>query len=431
MIEQSDLDNILRRGVSEIIVKDDFVRLLEEGKPLRLKMGFDPSRPDIHLGHAVGLRKLRQLQDIGHQVVLIVGDWTAQIGDPSGQSATRQMLTAEEVNANAQTYLDQFFKIVDKQRTETVWQSEWFGKFTLANVFDLTRRFTVAQFLARNDFEKRFHAQQPIAITELLYPLLQAYDSVAINSDVEFGGTDQMFNILVGRDLQAMMGQTQQHCFIMPLLVGTDGVQKMSKSLGNYIGIDEKPEEMYGKIMSIPDGLLLDYFELLTDISYNELTEIRNNVETNKANFMELKKYLSLNIVTQFHSRQYALNAQKSFEQIYQRRDIPEDVPALKISFSSPETGPNAEILSRKTESGSRSSDSESTPSSASVNVERLLIQGGLSSSRSDAKRLIAQGGVTINGLVQTDDSAEVKNGDVIRVGRHRFLRIEDIDTHN
>ena len=198
MIETSDLDNILRRGVSEIIVKDDFVRLLKEGKPLRLKMGFDPSRPDIHLGHAVGLRKLRQLQDIGHQVVLIVGDWTAQIGDPSGQSATRQMLTAEEVNANAQTYLDQFFKIVVKQRTETVWQSEWFGKFTLANVFDLTRRFTVAQFLARNDFEKRFHAQQPIAITELLYPLLQAYDSVAINSDVEFGGPDQMFNILVG-----------------------------------------------------------------------------------------------------------------------------------------------------------------------------------------------------------------------------------------
>lgn len=431
MIETSDLDNILRRGVSEIIVKDDFVRLLKEGKPLRLKMGFDPSRPDIHLGHAVGLRKLRQLQDIGHQVVLIVGDWTAQIGDPSGQSATRQMLTAEEVNANAQTYLDQFFKIVDKQRTETVWQSEWFGKFTLANVFDLTRRFTVAQFLARNDFEKRFHAQQPIAITELLYPLLQAYDSVAINSDVEFGGTDQMFNILVGRDLQAMMGQSQQHCFIMPLLVGTDGVQKMSKSLGNYIGIDEKPEEMYGKIMSIPDGLLMDYFELLTDISYNELTEIRNNVEKNNANFMELKKYLSLNIVTQFHSRQYALSAQKSFEQIYQRRDIPEDVPALKISFRSPETGPNAEILSRKTDSASSSSGSENTTGYVSVNVERLLIQGGLSSSRSAAKRLIAQGGVTINGLVQTDDSAEVKNGDVIRVGRHRFLRIEDIDTHD
>ncbi len=417
--------------MSEIIVKDDFVRLLKEGKPLRLKMGFDPSRPDIHLGHAVGLRKLRQLQDIGHQVVLIVGDWTAQIGDPSGQSATRQMLTAEEVNANAQTYLDQFFKIVDKQRTETVWQSEWFGKFTLANVFDLTRRFTVAQFLARNDFEKRFHAQQPIAITELLYPLLQAYDSVAINSDVEFGGTDQMFNILVGRDLQAMMGQSQQHCFIMPLLVGTDGVQKMSKSLGNYIGIDEKPEEMYGKIMSIPDGLLMDYFELLTDISYNELTEIRNNVEKNNANFMELKKYLSLNIVTQFHSRQYALSAQKSFEQIYQRRDIPEDVPALKISFRSPETGPNAEILSRKTDSASSSSGSENTTGYVSVNVERLLIQGGLSSSRSAAKRLIAQGGVTINGLVQTDDSAEVKNGDVIRVGRHRFLRIEDIDTHD
>ena len=248
-----DLHHIIRRGVSEIIVESEFVERMQEGKPLRLKMGFDPSATDIHLGHAVGLRKLRQLQDIGHKVILIVGDWTAQIGDPSGRSATRPMLTAEEVQKNAETYMAQFFKIVDRDRTETRWQSEWFGKFTLTDVIGLTSRFTVAQFLAREDFANRFKANQPIAITELLYPLLQAYDSIAIESDVEFGGTDQMFNLLVGRDLQGMLGQRPQQCFLMPLLPGTDGVQKMSKSLGNYIGIDEPPNDLYGKTMSLPD----------------------------------------------------------------------------------------------------------------------------------------------------------------------------------
>ena len=222
--DKAYVQQILTRGVSDIIVKDELIKLLEEGKPLRLKMGFDPSRPDIHLGHAVGLRKLRQFQELGHKVILIVGDWTAQIGDPSGQSATRQMLTAEEVRKNAETYMEQFFRVIDKDKTQTVWQSEWFGKFDLAKVFDLTRRFTVAQFLARDDFAQRFKAQKPIAITELLYPLLQAYDSVEIESNVEFGGTDQRFNLLVGRELQGMMGQTPQQCLIMPLLVGTDGI---------------------------------------------------------------------------------------------------------------------------------------------------------------------------------------------------------------
>ena len=274
-IDPKTLQSVIRRGVSEIIVEEEFVRRLQEGAPLRLKMGFDPSRPDIHLGHAVGLRKLRQLQDLGHQVILIVGDWTAQIGDPSGQSVTRPMLTAEEVRGNAESYMRHFFKVVDKERTQTVWQSEWFGQFTLANVFDLTRRFTVAQFLARDDFAQRFRAQRPIAITELLYPLLQAYDSVAIQSDVEFGGTDQKFNLLVGRDLQGMMGQTQQQCFTVPILVGTDGEQKMSKSLDNYIGVDEPPNDMYGKVMSISDSLMMDYFYLITDVPDEELAEMR------------------------------------------------------------------------------------------------------------------------------------------------------------
>ena len=233
---------VLRRGVARIIPEDEFVERLDEGRPLRLKMGFDPSAPDIHLGHAVGLRKLRQLQDLGHTVVIIVGDWTAQIGDPSGRSATRPMLTHEQVVQNAETYLAQFFKIVDRDRAEVRWQSDWFGPFSLADVIRLTSKFTVAQFLQRDDFANRFQANQPIAITELLYPLLQAYDSVAIKSDVEFGGTDQMFNLLVGRDLQEMEGQRPQQCFLMPMLPGTDGVQKMSKSLGNYIGIDEPRE---------------------------------------------------------------------------------------------------------------------------------------------------------------------------------------------
>src|SRR4030043_84553 len=234
-----DLKWLLRRGVTETIVESELLKLLESGKPLRLKQGFDPSCPDIHLGHVVGLRKLSQFQKLGHRVVLIVGDWTAQIGDPSGVSATRSMLSAEEVQANAKTYMDQFFKVVDKDKTEVRWQSEWFGKFGLEDVIKLTSKFTVAQFLAREDFGNRYSAGRPIAITELLYPLLQAYDSVAIEADVEFGGTDQKFNCLVGRELQQMVGQPPQQVFLVPILVGTDGMMKMSKSLGNYIGVGE------------------------------------------------------------------------------------------------------------------------------------------------------------------------------------------------
>ena len=233
----SNRNDILTRAVSEIIVEDEFVERLDSGIPLRLKMGFDPSAPDIHLGHAVGLRKLRQLQQHGHKVILIVGDWTAQIGDPSGRSQTRQMLAADEVQRNAETYLTQFFKIVDRDQTEIRWQSEWFGAFTRANVIELTSKFTVAQILAREDFSKRFAENHPIAITELLYPLLQAFDSVAIEADVEFGGLDQKFNLLVGRELQEAHNMSPQQCFLMPLLPGTDGKKKMSKSLGNYIGI--------------------------------------------------------------------------------------------------------------------------------------------------------------------------------------------------
>ena len=240
-LDQQTIDRITKRGVAQIIPEDEFIRRLQEGKPLRLKMGFDPSRPDLHLGHVVGLRKLRQLQDLGHELILIVGDWTAQIGDPSGQSDTRTMLSAEDVRENAETYMRQFFKVMDPNRTRAVYQSEWFGKFTLTDVIRLTAHFTVNQFLHRDDFAQRYAAQRPIAVTEMLYPLLQAYDSVAIEADVEFGGTDQLFNLLVGRELQEKVGQRPQLVFTMPLLPGTDGVRKMSKSLDNYIALDETP----------------------------------------------------------------------------------------------------------------------------------------------------------------------------------------------
>ena len=314
MLNPETLDTIVNRGVSDIISREEFVRLLQSGQPLRLKMGFDPSRPDIHLGHVVGLRKLRQLQDLGHRVILIVGDWTAQIGDPSGQSATRPMLTHEQVMENAQSYLRQFFKVVDQDRTQVVEQSEWFGNFTLADVIGLTGRFTVAQFLQRADFAQRFAEQRPIALTEMLYPLLQAYDSVAIESDVEFGGTDQMFNLLVGRELQGMMGQTPQQCFMMPILVGTDGVQKMSKSLDNYVAVDERPEDMYGKIMSIDDSQIVPYFELLTDLPSVELADLKRDISQDSVNPMEHKKRLAWDIACQFHDPQSADAAQAHFE---------------------------------------------------------------------------------------------------------------------
>ncbi|MCH2507467.1 MAG: tyrosine--tRNA ligase [Dehalococcoidia bacterium] len=402
-INPIQLDNILHRGVTDIIVESEFVRLLEEGKPLRLKMGFDPSRPDIHLGHAVGLRKLRELQEIGHQVVLIVGDWTAQIGDPSGQSATRQMLSAEEVRENAQTYLKQFFKVVDKSKTETVWQSEWFGKFTLDNVFDLTRRFTVAQFLARDDFANRYNAQQPIAITELLYPLLQAYDSVAINSDVEFGGSDQRFNLLVGRDLQGMLGQRQQQCFIMPLLVGTDGSQKMSKSLNNYIGVDEPASDMYGKIMSIPDHLIMSYLELTTSTSKQDLTQINKEIQAESVNPMDIKKMLARDIVSQFHDESSARESELTFVRTVQQGNEPEDIKTLFMQFST---------------------NAEDSNKSLTINFVDLITSENLANSKSEAKRLISQNAVSINGVSSNSETNMVHPNDIIRVGRRRFLKI-------
>ncbi|TET43219.1 MAG: tyrosine--tRNA ligase, partial [Dehalococcoidia bacterium] len=288
---------ILKRGVAEIITEAELLRLLNSGRILTLKQGFDPSAPDIHLGHVVGLRKLRQFQELGHKVILIVGDWTARIGDPSGQSATRPMLSPNEIESNAQTYMEQFFKVVDKDKTELRWQSEWFSQFSLDEVIKLTSKFTIAQLLAREDFNKRYGSGNPISLTEMLYPLLQGYDSVAIKADVEFGGIDQKFNCLVGRELQQSTGQPPQQIFLVPLLIGTDGHQKMSKSLNNHIGIAEPPREIYGKVMSIPDSLIVDYFELMTEVPEQEIAEFKEQLKTCSINPMNLKKQLAHEIV--------------------------------------------------------------------------------------------------------------------------------------
>ena len=410
MLGEDVIQKITRRGVQEIISHDEFVRMLQAGKPLRLKMGFDPSRPDIHLGHVVGLRKLHQLQELGHQVILIVGDWTAQIGDPSGQSATRPVLTHDEVISNAESYLRQFFKVVDKDRTQVEWQSEWFGKFGLADVLRLTGKFTVAQFLQRDDFAKRFQEQRPIAITELLYPLLQAYDSVKIQADVEFGGTDQMFNLLVGRELQQMEGQRPQQVFLMPILVGTDGVQKMSKSLDNYVGVEEPPNDMYGKLMSLPDELIVPYFEYLTDAPQEELTSFSSDLAAGSINPMDMKKRLAREITTLFHESAAADAAEENFERVVQRRDLPEEMP----EFAEPSLDPSFDGESRR--------------------LSNIIVDAGLATSAAEAKRLINQGAVQLitesAGDARTferDDRASglgLAHRSVLKVGRRRFVRL-------
>jgi tyrosyl-tRNA synthetase len=427
-VNDSDSHRLLRRGVSEIIVESEFVELLESGRPLRLKIGFDPSAPDIHVGHAVPLRKLRQLQELGHKVVLIVGDWTAQIGDPSGRSKTRPMLTHEEVLANAETYMAQFFKIVDRARTETRLQSDWFGPFTLADVIRLTSRFTVAQILARDDFAKRYKANHPIAVTELLYPLLQAYDSIEVEADVELGGTDQRFNLLMGRDLQEMIGQRAQQCLLMPLLPGTDGVQKMSKSLNNYIGVDDPPNEMYVKTMRLPDfasrpvdeealdrptagtaatrvggrpSLILLFLECLTDVPDSEIAEMRDALEDDAANPMEFKKRLARELVVQFHGRDQASAAERNFERTVQQGGTPDEMAVYRL--------PAAADLSGK-------------------RLSHLLADAGLAASGGEARRLIDQGAVSVNGeTVKANvaaDALALATDDVVRVGRGRYVRI-------
>jgi len=398
---------ILKRGVAEVITEPELMKLLNSGRALTLKQGFDPSAPDIHLGHVVGLRKLRQFQELGHKVILIVGDWTARIGDPSGQSATRPMLSPEEIKNNAQTYMEQFFKVVDKDKTELRWQSEWFSQFTLDDVIKLTRKFTIAQLLAREDFNKRYGSGNPISLTEMLYPLLQGYDSVAIKADVEFGGIDQKFNCLLGRELQQSTGQHPQQVFLVPLLVGTDGHLKMSKSLNNHIGIAEPPQEIYGKVMSIPDSLIVDYFELVTDVPEQEIDNFREQLKTPSANAMNIKKRLAYEIVRQFHGRKAAEKEQEYFEKKYQKRELHKVETRVSIKAS-------VRVIQRR-------------------DIPKWLVNNKFANSMSDARRLLAQGAVQIikpDGTRQVvkDENIEIEPGDRIKVGKLHLAEIIDAD---
>lgn len=390
---------ITTRAVAEIIPRDEFVAALRSGRALRLKMGFDPSAPDLTLGHAVGLRKLRQLQELGHTVVVIVGDWTARIGDPSGQSKTRPMLTADEVKVNAETYLRQFSKIVDRELTETRWQSEWFDGFTLTTVVNLAAKFTVAQMLERGDFAERFSAQKPIGIHELFYPLLQAYDSVAVEADAEFGGTDQTFNLLVGRELQPDFGQRPQAVFTVPLLVGTDSV-KMSKSQGNYIALEESPHEIYGKVMSITDMLVGDYFELLTDVPDEQLAVIRETVDQGGAGARDQKMRLAHDLVSQFHGEEAARAAEEEFARTFSKGETPGEALPLELAFDGAAT--------------------------VEVDLIDVLVSAGVVKSKSEVRRLLSQGAVEADGARIDGSRVTLRRGAVIRVGKHRFVRIVD-----
>jgi len=391
------INNIISRGVEEIIPEHEFIDSIQKNNKLRLKMGFDPSAPDIHLGHAVGLRKLRQLQDLGHTVVLIVADWTAQIGDPSGRSDTRPMLTYEQVRYNAESYLKQFFKIVDKSKTEIRWQSEWYGKFKLENIINLTSKFTIAQFLARDDFAKRFKSNHPITLTEFLYPILQAYDSVVIKSDVEFGGTDQKFNLLVGRDLQQKENQKPQQCFLVQIIPGTDGKRKMSKSLNNYIGVTESPFEIYGKLMSIPDELIKLYMLCLTDIDNNIISEFELSMKNQSNNLMDYKKLLANDIVTQYHSVEDANQAADFFKESVQDKNITFNKTNFNLNnFESDEK------------------------------LGKMLFSQNIVSSNSEFKRLLKQNGVKLNGKILSEDIliSKLKNNDKISIGKRKNIQI-------
>ena len=469
--DDETLRRITTRAVAEIVPYQEFVDGLRSGRPMRLKMGFDPTVPVITLGWAVGLRKLRQLQDLGHTVVIIIGDWTARIGDPSGESQTRPMLTAEEVRANSQAILRQFYKVLDEPSTEIRRQSEWFDPFTLTDVVRLSAGFTVAQMLQRDDFAQRYAQHKPIGLHELLYPLLQAYDSVAVEADVEFGGTDQKFNNLVGRELQRAVGQKAgpagegQAVFLVPLLVGLDGVQKMSQSLGNFIAIDDPPHEMFGKLMSIPDSLIMDYFELLTDVPDGELAHIRNSIEKRTENPMDHKMRRAREIVAQFHSEDAAREAEEGFVRVFRKGELPEEgLPSVEIPFKKvasvlltglwirlttwvedlPLSIANARVrfdgvekllfvehvtIVPKRAASEVSAHKQDIEAGLGVVINLAdVIQPALSLSRLQARRLIVQGGVDLDGQKVDREFAFVKDGSVIRAGKHRFARIVDAD---
>lgn len=394
---------VIRRGAVEILVESELEkklqRAVETATPLRIKAGFDPTAPDLHLGHTVLIQKLKQFQDLGHHVMFLIGDFTGMIGDPTGKNETRKPLTREQVLENAQSYKEQVFKILDPDKTEVVFNSAWMGEMSAADMIALASSYTVARMLERDDFHKRFSSQQPIAIHEFIYPLVQGYDSVAMRADVELGGTDQKFNLLIGRELQKQRGQQPQAIVTMPLLEGLDGVNKMSKSLNNYIGITEAPKEIYGKVMSISDELMLRYYELLSDVDLEQLRRIQDGVAGKDGGVhpMESKKALARELVQRFYDAAAATQAQRDFEQQFKRKEIPDDIPAVTISSSEP------------------------------VWICRVMTEAGLVASNGEARRLIKQGAVKIDGDKIADAGLELPVGAkvVVQAGKRRFARVE------
>lgn len=393
---------IISSGIEEIIPAEELEkklkRAIEIDKPLRVKLGLDPSAPDIHLGHAVVLRKLRQFQDLGHLAVLIVGDFTGMVGDPSSRTDARQPLTADEVRTNAITYVNQVCQILDSNKIEVVYNSQWLSKLTMEDVLRLTSCFTVARMLERDDFAKRYQSGRPISLVEFLYPLLQGWDSVIVRADAELGGTDQKFNLLVGRELQREYGQEPQVILTMPLLEGTNGVQKMSKSLGNYIGITEPAKEIFGKVMSIPDNLIIKYFRLATNLDADEIVAIEKGLAAGSLHPGEIKRHLAREIVNLFHGKKLAEQAEEEFNRIFREKEIPLEMPEFSL------------------------------PKDDKIWIIKLLVGTGLAKSRNEARRLIEQGGAKLNGQVlrdaEIDFSRQELIGAVLQAGKRNFIRL-------
>ena len=396
---------IIKRGTAEITPETELVAKLEnslkKNQPLKIKLGLDPSAPDIHMGHTVVLQKMRQFQELGHQIIIIIGDFTGRIGDPTGKSEARKPLTEEEISKNAQTYKEQIFKILDEEKTQVVFNSHWLAPLNFAQIVDLAAKTTVARMLERDDFSKRYSTNQPISIHEFFYPLMQGYDSVHLNADIELGGTDQKFNLLMGRTLQKEYNQEPQIAITMPILEGLDGVQKMSKSLGNYIGIDEAPEEIYGKAMSIADELMLRYFELVTDITLDELNQLKLQLEKGELHPRDTKMKLAKTLVSMYHGQDAAEKAEEHFKTVFQKRDLPDEIPEFVITSDMLEEG--------------------------KVWLPKLMVDSDLSSSTSEARRLIKQGAVKINDekIEDVDYRLQPEDNMVIKAGKRKFLKIK------
>ena len=400
MISAQEQVRQIKHGVADLINEQDLVKKIEksikENKPLVVKLGLDPTAPDIHLGHTVPLRKLRLFQEFGHQVVIVIGGFTARIGDPTGKSVTRPPLTKEEVLKNAETYKTQIFKVLDPEKTIVRDNSEWLESMNFADVLRLASSYTVARMMERDDFSKRFKEGRPIGVHEFMYPLMQGQDSVALHADVEFGGTDQTFNLLMGRHLQELEGQEPQVVITMPLLEGLDGIQKMSKSLGNYIGIDEEPKEMYGKAMSIPDELMMRYFMLVTDMSIEEQEDMAKRLESGELHPRDAKMQLARTIVRLYHGEEAALEAEEEFKRVFQQRAMPTDIPEYAM-------------------------DAPTEP----IFVPQFCTDAGLTASNGEARRSIKAGAFKVNGEKYTEENLKLEDGMIVQVGKRKFVKIK------